>query len=263
MLTAPVPYDAPSHWRMLDFISDLHLHASEPDTYAAWVNYLHTCTADALFILGDLFEVWVGDDILNDPHTFESVCAAQLYAAAQYRPIFIMRGNRDFLMGDRFAHASASQLLNDPTLLRVAEHNLLLTHGDSLCLADTEYQNFRSTVRSPMWKQNFLDRPLQERQEIAKTMRMQSESQKSKRNDFIDVDNNAAIAHLHAVQAKTMVHGHTHQPACHPLEADLERLVLSDWHVHPPYQRAEVLRLRIGDTERPLTWERWSPISRI
>ena len=119
---------APSHWRTVDFLSDLHLQASEPDTLAAWHHYLQTTPADALFILGDLFEVWVGDDALDDPGSFESQACALLQAASRQRALFFLHGNRDFLIGPGFARHTGATLLHDPTVLVWQGQRLLLSH---------------------------------------------------------------------------------------------------------------------------------------
>lgn len=252
---------APSHWRCLDFISDLHLQASEPATFCAWRDYLQHTTADAVFILGDLFEVWVGDDVLADTHGFEHQCAEVLRAAATRLDVFIMHGNRDFLMGAQFMHTCGSTLLQDPTVLGFASQRWLLTHGDALCLDDTAYLQFRQWVRSTSWQSDFLGKPLAERKELARQLRLKSESLKRDNVTYADVDTAAAVACLQSSQAGTIVHGHTHRPNKHLLAQGLERIVLSDWDLsaHPP--RADVLRIRIGasDLDSAPVVERISP----
>jgi UDP-2,3-diacylglucosamine hydrolase len=235
--------DAPALWRCVDFISDLHLQASEPQTFEAWAAYLHRTPADAVFILGDLFEVWVGDDVLSDPTSFESRCAQTLLDATSKRPVFIMHGNRDFLMGAALMHTCHSELLQDPTVLTFAGQRWLLTHGDALCLDDKPYQAFRTTVRSAAWQQEFLAKPLQERQAIARGIRAQSESRKRTQASYADVDSAAASAWLNEAHASHMIHGHTHQPATHLLPDNMERIVLSDWDLLATPPRAQVLRI--------------------
>lgn len=235
---------APSHWRCIDFISDLHLQASEPATFSAWRDYLQHSTADAVFILGDLFEVWVGDDVLTDAHGFEHKCAQVLREAAQRLDVFIMHGNRDFLMGQRLMQTCGSRLVQDPTVLSFATQRWLLSHGDALCLGDTAYLQFRQSVRSASWQNDFLSKPLEERKTFARQLRSKSESIKNTKMSYADVDTTAAIACLQSGQATTMIHGHTHRPARHDLAQGLERIVLSDWDLSAIPPRADVLRLR-------------------
>ena len=239
---------APSHWHCVDFISDLHLQASDALTFQAWSRYLHQTAADAVFILGDLFEVWVGDDVLSLPNGFERQCADVLRAASERVDMYIMCGNRDFLMGDALISACGSTLLQDPTVLAFANQRWLLTHGDALCLDDTQYMQFRAHVHSTMWQHEFRAKPLPERLELARAMRAQSEARKRSEAVYADVDFLAANALLHSADARHMVHGHTHRPAKHRLDAGRERLVLSDWDLHAQPPRAEVLRLRRADS---------------
>jgi len=137
---------APASWRAADVISDLHLHAADPDTYDAWRGYMRETPADAVFILGDLFDVWVGDDVATEPG-FAADCAAVLQAAAGRIAVFFMHGNRDFLVGDGFVQACRTTLLPDPTVLGFAGRRWLLTHGDALCLADADYLRFRAALK--------------------------------------------------------------------------------------------------------------------
>lgn len=241
---------APSHWRTVDFLSDLHLQASEPATLAAWRRYLQTTPADALFILGDLFEVWVGDDALDDPASFESQACALLQAASRQRALFFLHGNRDFLIGPGFAQRTGATLLHDPTVLVWQGQRLLLSHGDALCVDDVDYQRFRVQARSVEWQERFLAQPLAQRRAQARGIRAESEARKQSGAVYADVDGPAAIAWLQAAQATTLVHGHTHRPAEHTLAPDVRRVVLSDWDAaaHPP--RADVLRLTPQGLER-------------
>ena len=236
--------DAPAHWRCVDFISDLHLQAGDPLTFQAWSNYLQHTQADAVFILGDLFEVWIGDDILSMESGFERQCADVLRKAAGRLNLYIMCGNRDFLMGAALMSHCGCTLLEDPCVLSFADQRWLLTHGDALCLADTEYMQFRAQVRSADWQHDFLQRPLIERIALARAMREQSEARKRSDAVYADVDTEAALALLQSVQSTLMVHGHTHRPARHRVAAGSERLVLSDWDLCAQPPRAEVLRLR-------------------
>ncbi len=238
-----------SSWRTVDFISDLHLNADEPATFSAWQAYLQETPADAVFILGDLFEVWVGDDAVSadfqaHPESgFENRCATVLAQAGSRLALFFMHGNRDFLIGPAFMDACHARLLDDPTVLNFAGQRWLLSHGDALCLDDTDYMAFRQQVRSPGWQQTFLARPLAERQAMAREMRRQSEARKRSGMDYGDVDPNAARQWLEAAHAPTLIHGHTHKPAWHDLGNGLSRVVLSDWDAGASVPRAEVLRL--------------------
>ena len=245
---------APSDWRTVDFISDLHLHASEPATFAAWQHYMQSTPADAVFILGDLFEVWVGDDAVGDhlastAASFEDQCAQVLGQAGIRLPLFFMHGNRDFLVGQRLADLCNMTLLADPTVLvfpSSSDQRYLLSHGDALCLDDVDYMQFRQQVRSAEWQQAFLSKPLAERQTIARGLRQQSEAKKLVSTDYADVDAGAALQWLQAANARMLIHGHTHKPATHQLDAAHQRIVLSDWDASATPPRAEVLRLSLS-----------------
>jgi UDP-2,3-diacylglucosamine hydrolase len=257
---------ATASWQAVDFISDLHLQASEPETFAAFQRYLTMPshgTADALFILGDLFEVWVGDDVLEadtpntDEHRFQRDCAAALHAHSRHTPVFFQHGNRDFLLGPRALEACGMQALADPTVLVFRERRWLLSHGDALCLDDTDYMRFRAQVRQAAWQHGFLAQPLAQREAIARELRAQSEARKKLTgNDpalWADVDTDAARDWLQHARAHTMIHGHTHRPTEHALGDGLQRVVLSDWDASAIPPRAEVLRLDSqGLHRRPL-----------
>ena len=241
---------APAAWRTVDLLSDLHLQADEPVTFDAWRGYLQTTPADALFILGDLFEVWIGDDATALPG-FEAQCAELLREAAARRPVFFMHGNRDFLVGPAFAAQCGLTLLDDPTVLVLHGRRWLLSHGDLLCLEDTDYLKFRAQVRNAAWQQAFLARPIEERRALARSMRTQSEARKATPGMvWADVDSDAAREWLRRADAHTLVHGHTHKPAEHALGDGLRRIVLSDWDAaaHPP--RAQVLCLSASGARR-------------
>ena len=241
---------APPGWRTVDLISDLHLQASEPATVEAWQGYLETTPADAVFILGDLFEVWVGDDAAALPG-FEARCADVLQAASARRPVYFMHGNRDFLLGADFAARCGMTLIADPTVLVLHGERWLLSHGDALCLEDRDYLRFRAQVRQPEWQQALLARPLEERRTLARSVRAQSEDRKrSPDMVWADVDADAARDWLRQAGATCLVHGHTHRPAIHDLGQGLKRIVLSDWDAaaHPP--RAQLLCLSSAGAQR-------------
>ena len=236
---------APSSWECADFVSDLHLHAEDRPTFAAFAEYLQSTRANAVFILGDLFEVWVGDDAAQVAGSFEAECVAVLRQAGQRLALFIMQGNRDFLMGPSLMAACQATALPDPSVLNFGDQRWLLCHGDALCLDDVDYQQFRQQVRSAQWQQSFLAKPLAERQDIARGIRQASAARKQAGAAYGDVDTLAALEMLSGAKSKHLLHGHTHKPAQHSLGPDTLRTVLSDWDMGATPARAEVLRLRL------------------
>ncbi len=246
-----VELPAASAWKQLDFISDLHLAADTPATFDAWATYLRNTTADAVFMLGDLFEVWVGDDARFDG--FEARCTEVLRQASQHRALSFMAGNRDFLVGADMLSACGMAALNDPCVLLAFGQRILLTHGDALCLADTEYQAFRSMVRGEDWQRNFLAQDLSKRRAFARDARSQSEMRKraaSSPADWVDIDMPLAVDWMRQANAPTMIHGHTHRPATQVIGEGCVRHVLSDWDLDHPPQRAQVLRLSASGLKR-------------
>ena len=240
---------APASWQSVDLISDLHLQVCEQATFEAWRQYMATTPAQAVLILGVLFEVWVGDDaVAHDP--FLKKCAEVLRQASQSCHVAFMPGNRDFLVGTDFLTDCGVQALNDPTLLNWGQQRILLSHGDALCLDDTNYQLFRQQVRSAPWRGEFLAKPLSERLALARAMREQSESQKRTGMTYADADTALSLQWLHAAEANWLVHGHTHRPAEHTLGL-ATRQVLSDWSLDHPPARAQVLRMHADGL-----WER-------
>jgi UDP-2,3-diacylglucosamine hydrolase len=236
--------------RAVDFISDLHLSEGLPATFAAWEGYLSRTTADAVFILGDLFEVWVGDDMRS--LEFESRCVGVLAAAAAKRPVWVQHGNRDFLLGPRFAEAAGVGMLGDPVALTAFGRTVLLSHGDELCIDDVPYQLFRQQVRSPAWQQQMLAQPLEARLALAAKMRAASRAQRDEPVTYADADPAMAKTWLAAAGADTLIHGHTHRPGSHQNDG-WTRHVLSDWDLDnpvPELRRAEVLRWTAAGFER-------------
>ena len=229
---------ASSTWQQVDFISDVHLDVHDQDTFLAWSHYMAHTHADALFILGDLFEVWVGDDT-QDPFALE--CLSLIQRTSQRLPVYFICGNRDFLLGTNALQASGMQGLNDPTVLALGDQRILLSHGDSLCLDDHDYLAFRAQVRQPAWQAQFLAQPLAQRQATGQAMRAQSEARKRTHTDYADVDTPAARAWLQATDCQVLLHGHTHRPAVHDLGEGLQRWVLSDWHASHTAPRLEVV----------------------
>ena len=240
-------------WRCIDFISDLHLSADTQRTFEAWAAYMRGTPADAVFILGDLFEVWYGDDARFEG--FEAECVQVLREASAQRSVAFMAGNRDFLVGDELLADGGVKPLADPTLLVACGQRVLLTHGDALCLEDTEYQKFRAVVRSAEWQRGFLAQPLEARRGYAREVRAQSEARKKSQApaEWADVDVPEALRWLASAYASTLVHGHTHRPATQALSETATRHVLSDWELDHAPHRAEVLRLdREGLRRLPL-----------
>ena len=244
------------HWSSIEFISDIHLQSSEPANFAAWSRYLSQVHADALFILGDLFEVWVGDDLLDHPEgAFERECLALLRQTSQRLPIYWLVGNRDFLFGHQALTASGMQALSDPCVLRTSQGDCVLSHGDALCVGDTDYQAFRQTVRSAPWQQTFLSQDLVQRLHIARDLRQQSEARKALQHSWVDVDPGSAEQWLTQHHSQVLIHGHTHQAAHHALSAGLSRWVLSDWAADATPPRLQALRWKAatGFAARALT----------
>ncbi|MBT9504733.1 MAG: UDP-2,3-diacylglucosamine diphosphatase [Burkholderiaceae bacterium] len=245
-------HSASSAWAQIDFLSDLHLAPDTPATLAAFGRHLHDTPAQAVFLLGDIFEVWVGDDARFDG--FEAQCTALLHLAAQRLQLFFMPGNRDFLVGSALLADVGMQGLSDPTVLTAFGQRILLSHGDALCLDDADYQRFRAEVRGQAWQTGFLSKPLEERRTIARGLRTQSEDRKRGQmpGDWSDLDAAACLDWLAHAKADLLIHGHTHRPATHALAAGKERVVLSDWDLdgqHGP-ARAEVLRLSAAGLQR-------------
>jgi UDP-2,3-diacylglucosamine hydrolase len=216
------------------FISDLHLDPARPDITSQALEFLakEAQGADALYILGDLFEAWVGDD---DPEPEKRrVIAALRRLSDAGLPCFFMHGNRDFLVGEGFAAESGCTLLDDPTIIELHGTRVLLMHGDTLCTDDHEYQAFRAMVRNPAWQQGMLARPLAERLALAKHLRETSAaSMAGKSMEIMDVNQGAVEEAMRQHGVYTLLHGHTHRPAVHRFELDgheAVRIVLGDWY---------------------------------
>ncbi len=210
-------------------ISDLHLDPKRPEVTAAFLQFLHRQTrdADALYILGDLFEAWIGDD--NDDDLADQVASA---LAARPIPKFFMHGNRDFLLGADYAARCGMQLLNDPCVIDLYGERVLLMHGDLLCTDDAAYQAFRTQVRDPQWQQGFLAQPLAARRAFAAQARAASAAHQSglaNMESITDVTPATVDAYLHQYGVTQLIHGHTHRPAVHT-ERGHRRIVLGDWY---------------------------------
>ena len=235
---------APTHWQAIDLLSDLHLCEAMPRTTQAFLEHLETTDAQAVLILGDLFEVWVGDD--QQHRTFEQAFVEAMRAQSQRLWLGFMPGNRDFLVGADMCAASGLHLMSDPTSLHAFGQRWLLSHGDALCLEDVEYQQFRGMVRSGTWQRDFLDKPFEERWAVANRIRSESQSRKSAVSDtslWADVDQAEGMAWLEQAGADLLIHGHTHRPGQESWGDAAGRVVLSDWDLDGGSARAEVLRL--------------------
>jgi len=224
------------------FISDLHLDPSRPAVVAQFERFLGEVApgADALYILGDLFEYWLGDDGLALP--FPRRVAARLREASAGLPLRFMHGNRDFLAAERFARETGAELIADPTVADLYGTKALLLHGDTLCTDDARYQAYRAQVRDPAWQKATLALPIQQRIELANRMRTESEGTKQEtRAEIMDVCA-AAVARAFAESGcDLMIHGHTHRPARHVHEVggrQRVRWVLPDWYESGGYLEA-------------------------
>ena len=216
------------------FISDLHLDPERPAVTELFLDLLNTRArnTDAIYILGDLFEAWIGDDDHSPMN--QAVCKGLGDCASAGVPVFVMHGNRDFLLGEEFAKASSCTLLDDPALIDLYGTPTLLMHGDMLCTDDTEYMSFRSMVRDPQWQAELLSKSLQERQMIASGMRNQSRQQTGgKPESIMDVNDEAVREVMSTYNVQRLIHGHTHRPAVHDLllaDTPAQRIVLGDWY---------------------------------
>jgi UDP-2,3-diacylglucosamine hydrolase len=218
------------------FISDLHLESERPDIATQFLEFLQTdaVAADALYILGDLFESWVGDD---DPDEHYAKIKSALRAVGERgTPVYFMHGNRDFMIGRRFADETSITLLPDPTRLTIEGTDVLLSHGDALCTDDVEYQKFRQMTRNPQWQAMMLQKSLAERLAFAKQARAASMQHGKAINPVIsDVNQQAVEQFMKEHESDLLLHGHTHRPAVHQFTLDdkpARRIVLGDWYEH-------------------------------
>lgn len=215
-------------------VADVHLHPSRPQAAQRFGDFLAGPARGArtLYILGDLFDAWAGDDDLADPFN-AGVCAGLKALAGAGTQIFFLPGNRDFLVGSAFAAASGATLIADETVVDLGGVPTLLLHGDTLCDDDRAYQDFRATVRSPQWQRDFLARPLAERKAEIEALRRRSESEKqTKRMTLMDANETAMLAAFRRHGVERVIHGHTHRVARHVYNVDgrpCERWVLGDW----------------------------------
>jgi len=230
------------------FISDLHLDDRRPETTRLLLQFLQdeAGRADALYILGDLFEYWLGDDVPSQCAT--QVAGALSSLADQGIPCFFMHGNRDFLLREAYAKQAGMTLLPEEYVAELYGEQVLLMHGDSLCTDDIPYQQFRTLVRNSAWQDDFLNKTQQERLQIAMQARDASAEHKDNIDmEIMDVNQDEVVAALERHGVQKMIHGHTHRPATHELEANgnpAQRIVLGDW-----YTQSSVLRVSPGQFE--------------
>lgn len=218
------------------FISDLHLDESRPEVTRAFYDFLETRAkaCEALYILGDFFEAWIGDD--EDSELSREVVAKLKQLTDAGVKLFIMHGNRDFLLGKLFCQQTGAILLNDPSTITLGEHEVLLMHGDSLCTKDIDYMKFREQARSSAWQDQLLSQPLEVRRALVAQMRAQSQEMNSnKSDDIMDVTPDEVVKAMEGAATNTFIHGHTHRPDIHDLTINKQaakRFVLGDWESH-------------------------------
>ncbi|SEK28788.1 UDP-2,3-diacylglucosamine hydrolase [Roseateles sp. YR242] len=229
-------------WRRVDVLSDLHLSPALPRTLERLREHLAATPADAVFLLGDIFEAWIGDDVRWVPDSFEQQCMAMLRDAARRTTLFFMHGNRDFMLGPAMAQDAGMRLVDDPLRLDAFGRSWLLSHGDLLCLGDVGYQRVRAVVRRPTVKAVLLALPLSARRALARHLRGRSMAHQQDPALWADVDDQASRDWLRAAGCDTLIHGHTHRPAEHALGTGMRRVVLSDWDFDRA-QRGDVLVL--------------------
>ena len=211
------------------FISDLHLDHKREDIKKAFFKFLDSEASEFenLYILGDLFEVWIGDDF-EDEFTSEVISELKKFSLKD-KNIFIMHGNRDFLLGEKFAKKCGAKLISDPLILNIEEKKIMLSHGDIFCTDDLEYQSFKEKVRNKKWKKEFLSKDLKDREEIAKKLRKESAMKNSKKEDYLmDVNKSEIEKIAQEYEVDILIHGHVHRPKIHD-EAFGQRIVLGDW----------------------------------
>ena len=214
------------------FISDLHLERIESPITNIFTAFLDDLNQnDSLYILGDLFESWIGDDNVSELSQY--ISDRLLMLSDRDISVAIMHGNRDFLIGEDFCKASSIKLINDPRIIEIDTKKVMLTHGDELCTDDSEYQAFRSVVRNPLWQKDFLNFPISKREKIAGEAKDASkDSKENKAMEIMDVNTDAVLKAFNDHDIEIMIHGHTHRPNIHKVSNDgknLTRYVLGDW----------------------------------
>jgi UDP-2,3-diacylglucosamine hydrolase len=237
------------------FVSDLHLQAAMPRTTEAFFKFLQTEATKTwqLYLLGDIFEAWAGDDDVSD--AYNSLVVDELKKiSARGVAVFWIAGNRDFLVGEQFAKTCNITLLPDPFVTTIADRSLVLTHGDAYCTDDAAYMQFRAQVRNTEWQKNFLALPLMQRKAIIENLRAGSRAaQREKSYEIMDVNHDAIADLFEQTASTTMIHGHTHRPARHDYQEDGKariRYVLSDWDLDGAAPRGDWLALDVNGVIR-------------
>jgi UDP-2,3-diacylglucosamine hydrolase len=231
------------------FISDLHLDAGHPETIQRFTAFMagEAHTASELYILGDLFEAWIGDDD-DDPRVAPILDALRAFTHGGRR-CAVMHGNRDFLIGERFCATTGCRLLGDYERIEAFGEPLLLTHGDLLCTDDTRYQALRAQLRDPVWQREFLDKPLVERRNIANDLRQMSATEIASKAEYImDVNPSTVERTMREFEVRRLLHGHTHRPGIHDFELDglkAQRIVLGAWYEQASFVRWDEDGLRL------------------
>ena len=242
------------------FISDLHIEQSRTDIISGLFQFLdrNKNKCEALYILGDLFEVWIGDDAIAD--TEIAVASKLLDFSQNGASVFIMHGNRDFLIGEEYANRCGATIIYDNHLIKIEDENLLLLHGDTLCTDDIEYQRFRELVRDNIWQQEFLSKPITERAAYAQQVRDRSKLEALSKSEYImDVNQNAVLKFFKNHKASKVLHGHTHRPAIHTIGAQskncilekAQRVVLGDWNEKGWYAELQANTLELHSFALP------------
>ena len=230
------------------FISDLHLQPALPETTRAFLDFLKTQgqQTERLYILGDLFEYWAGDDDMDSEY-LKTVVGALRALADSGTAVFWICGNRDFLTGDRFIEATGAQALSEPAVIDLAGKKIALVHGDAQCTDDQAYMQFRTMVRNPLWQKQFLGMPLAQRKALIAGMREDSQKgNREKSMQMMDVNAAAIDALFTQTGATVLIHGHTHHPGDHvhrPNNIDCTRMVLSDWNLDAEPKRGDWIEL--------------------
>jgi len=217
------------------FISDLHLQEDRPEITEAFISFIEETAskAERLYVLGDFFETWIGDDDEND---LASLVKKTLVKLSKSTDIYAMHGNRDFLIGSDFAEEASLVLIDDPKKEEMFNQSVLLMHGDLLCTDDVDYQSFRETTRDPSWRKEFLNKPIGDRKKIAKELRtISKEATGRKKEDIMDVAQNEVFRIMEEFSVNLLIHGHTHRPNTHHISikgVPSKRIVLGDWDNH-------------------------------
>lgn len=236
------------------FISDLHLEPARPASTHLLFEFLQHIRgqAEALYILGDLFEYWIGDDFLATPEGQRVLPILQAFrqVAASGTPIYLQHGNRDFLLAEQFAELSSMTLLPEQKTIDLYGQSTLIMHGDLLCTDDIDYQKARVLFRSPQWQQQILAKSIPERLQYAQSLRMQSQqTAQTKQEDILDANQTAIEAAMRTAQVTQLIHGHTHRPAIHEFNLEgqsAKRIVLGDWYQQGSFLRIDAVGMQLS-----------------